>query len=68
MTWQMIMVAAIVSVAAGYLSWRSWKAWSKGSKGCSGGCSCSKSPPNGIEMPAKTILISRENLKLRSDR
>ena len=68
MNWQMAAVLAVVGLAGGYLSWRSWKAWWKASQGCSGGCGCAAPAQNGQETSGKSILISRDSLKLRSDR
>lgn len=68
MNWQWTAVMAIVGLAGGYLSWRSWRAWSKASQGCSGGCGCSKPTHPQTDSSEKPILISRDSLKLRSDR
>ena len=68
MNWQLTAVLAIVFLAGGYLSWRSWRAWIKAGRGCSGGCGCASTANSADNGATKTVLISRDSLKLRTDR
>jgi|GEM_PF-3346195 len=68
MNWQLATVLALVGLAGIYLSCRSWRAWKKAARGCSGGCGCPSSANTGANDTSKSILISRDSLKLRTDR
>ena len=61
MTWQGIVVALVVLVAAAYLLRRAWRSL-RGKAGTCGGCHCSKKPatPAGL-IPTEQLILRRRD-------
>jgi hypothetical protein len=69
MSWQLILVVLIVTVAVLYLVRQTWRAWSPRKGACGGGCSCpGKSAAPAEENGVSATLIPAEQLTLRRRR
>ena len=69
MSWQLIFVVPIVTVALLYMVRQTWRAWSPRKGACGGGCSCAgKSAPPAAENAPSATLIPAEQLTLRRRR
>lgn len=64
MDWQLLVVALLLVLAAGFVAQRTWRTWfAKPGAGCGGGCGCSK-PRTNPELPEEQ-LISEDQLLSR---
>jgi hypothetical protein len=66
MDWQLLLVAFIVTAAAGYLAREVWRSWRVRQSGCGGSCGCSVKSSSHTAGAEPTTFIASEQLTLRS--
>jgi hypothetical protein len=59
MSWQLVVVFALVALAAAYVAWHTRCEWTSAKKGrCGGGCGCAAKPAQAADQPVMIEQLS----------